>query len=402
MTGMEAGAGEAARWIIEQEDELVCQWLYGVLADCGSEAREILDALGPLRENGTDFLGQPRPEALNALRHVCRWALDSRFLPYIASVPYTCTFRGSPPGQAFFVMSSLDQQRLQQVLEPTVSRRDFEIALTTARFRAVWLAQAYSELRIVRPVLDAPVERDPPRHGRLRDGIVGRAFCEEIAERLMAGQALRRAAGEQTVPAIRAWVTATAAVLDRGLTNDDIGDGLRLVTQGLRFCDWTVPHPVALAGAYLTLGLDYLEKVEKQMPDHIEASGQGSQRAPVIINGNVGAFNSKVTNSSFAVAETIRGIEITVGALDRDGQSDTATALRDLIHAIQQDPALADHRAQLLDHVADVAEAAAEPDRPRALSRARLAMAAITGAAGASAQLAQALTTWHDTLGRLF
>ncbi|MGW4895040.1 hypothetical protein ACWEQL_22630 [Kitasatospora sp. NPDC004240] len=401
---MEAGVGEAARRIIEQEDQLVCQRLYGQLAGRGQEAQEVFDSLGPLRENGTDFLGRPRQAALDTLRRACRWALDGHGFPGPWGIFYSCTFQGSAAGPGVFAVPSLDHQRLRLVQARKVSRRDFETALTTARYRAQRLALLYSELTIVRPVLDLPAEQDPPRHGRLRDGIVGRALCAEIAERLTDGQALRRAAaaGHQVVPAIRTWASATAAVLDRGLTNDEVGGGLRLVTKGLAYCESrAVPHPVALAGAYLTLGLDYLEKVEKQMPDHIEASGQGTQRA-VTVHGNVGAINSTVTNSSLVVAETVRGIEVSVGALDRDGRHDTAAALRALTRAVQQDPSLADDRARLLDHVADVAEAAAEPDRPRALSRARLAMAAITGAAGTSTQLAQTLTTWQDTLGGLF
>ncbi|MEU6238554.1 hypothetical protein [Kitasatospora sp. NPDC047058] len=404
MAGMEAGAGETARRTIEQEDELVCRRLYGLLANRGQEAREVVGYLGPWRAKGTGFLGRPKPEALNALRRACRWALDGHDLPGAESISYTYTFRGSRPGTNLFAVSALDHQRLRWVEDGITSRREFETVLTTALHRAQWLAELYSGLTIVRPVVDVPEERDPPRHGRLGDGIVGRALCEEIAQQLTAGEALRRAAaaGEPVVPAIRAWVAATAGVLDRGLTNDAVGDGLRLLTQGLRSCGKrAVPHPVALAGAYLTLGLEYLGKVEKQMPDHIEASGQGPQRAPVTVYGNVGAINSEVTNSSFAVAETVREIGVTIGALDRAGQGDTAAALQELTRVIQQDAALAGElRARLLDHVADVAEAAAEPDRPRALSRARMAMAALTGAAGASTQLAQALAVWQETLGR--
>lgn len=209
-------------------------------------------------------------------------------------------------------------------------------------------------------------------------------------------------AGEHVVPAIRAWVAATAETLDHGLTNPDVGGGLRHLTAGLRFCEKrSVSRPAALAAAYLTLGLEYLEKVEKQMPDHIEASGQGPRPAPVTVHGNVGAINSTVDNSNLVVAATVSGIDVTLQALHRTGQHDTAAALDQLTRAVQQDPTLADdRRSELLDHLTEVAEAAADPDRPRVLSRARGAMAAITAAAATSTQLAQALTTWHDTLGR--
>ncbi|MFD0574492.1 hypothetical protein ACFQ0T_41265 [Kitasatospora gansuensis] len=233
MAGMEAGAREAARRVIEQNDELACRRSYEQLADLGREAREVVEYLGPWRENGTNLLGRPKPDALNALRRACRWALGSQSPLPNAGVTYT--YQGSPPEAWLFALSAVDQQRLRWVEDGVVtSRRYFDTALTTALQRAQWMAALYSGLTIVRPLIDVPEERDPPRHGRLRDGIVGRALCEEIAEQLTAGQALRSAAaaGEQVVPAIRAWVAATAAVLDRGLTNDEVGDRLRLVTGG--------------------------------------------------------------------------------------------------------------------------------------------------------------------------
>ncbi|MFE6747276.1 hypothetical protein ACFVGM_15580 [Kitasatospora purpeofusca] len=303
-----------------------------------------------------------------------------------------------------FQVSAIDHQRLQWAHNGITSRRDFDIALTTALHRAQWLAELYAGLSIERPVVAVPGELVPPRHGRLRDGIVGRALRDEIAEQLATGHALRGAAAadEHVVPAIRAWVAATVETLDHGLTNPDVGGGLRHLTAGLALCEKrSVSRPTALAGAYLTLGLEYLEKVEKQMPDHIEASGQGPRPAPVTVHGNVGAINSEVHHSNLVVAETVRGIDVTVQALQRAGRHDTAAALDELTRAVQQDPTLTDdRRPELLDHLADIAEAAADPDRPRALSRARGAMAAITGAAATSTQLAQALSTWHDTLGR--
>ncbi|MFD4909300.1 hypothetical protein [Kitasatospora purpeofusca] len=401
---MEPGAGEGARSVLWQEDELVCQRLYGLLANRAKEAREVVAALGTWRRNSTGFLGRPKPDALNALRRACRWALEGHGPPGAGGIAYTYTFGGSRSEAMHFQVSQVDHQRLQWVNNGITSRRDFDIALTTALHHAQWLAELYGGLSIERPVLAVPGELVPPRHGRLRDGIVGRALREEIAEQLATGHALRRAAaaGEHVVPAIRVWASATAETLDHGLTNPDVGGGLRQLTAGLALCEKrSVSRPTALAGAYLTLGLEYLEKVEKQMPDHIEASGQGPRPAPVTVHGNVGAINSEVYNSNLVVAKTVRGIDVTIQALQRAGQQDTAAALDQLTRTVQQDPALADHqRPELLDHLAEIAEAAADPDRPRALSRARGAMAALTRAAADSTQLALALTTWQDTLGR--
>ncbi|MFF2354723.1 hypothetical protein ACFVVL_33790 [Kitasatospora sp. NPDC058115] len=405
---MEAGAGDAARRFLRQEDELVRRRLYGLMAGRAQEAREVVDALRPLRRNATGFLGRPKPEAVNALRIACRWGVEGHVPPGADAIGYRYAFRGSAPGAPLFAPSAADRERLTRVSHGRLTREDFDRALTGALHRAQWLAELYSGLTVEQPVLDVPEALDPPRHGRLRDGIVGRALREEIAEQLAAGHALRRTAadGQPTapaiVPAIRAWAGATTAVLDHGLTNPRIGQGLRQLTDGLRYCRrQAVPHPVAVAGAHLTLGLEYLEKVDKQMPDHIEASGQGPQPAPVTVHGNVGAINSEVVNSQFAVAGAVRDIAVTIDALDRDGRRETASALRELTAAVQQDRSFAeDQRARLLDHVADVAEAADDPGRPRALTRARLAMAALTTAAAGSTQLAQALTTWHDTLNR--
>ncbi|MER5353104.1 hypothetical protein ABT093_22570 [Kitasatospora sp. NPDC002551] len=401
---MEVGAGAAARRVLREEDELVCRRLYGLLANRAQEAREVTAYLRPWRRDGIGLLGRPKPDAVNAVRRACRWALRDQMPPGYDAVVYRYTFDGSWSDGALFALSALDRQRFQAASAGIASRREFEAALNTALHRAQWIAELCSGLAVERPVLDIPAERNPPRHGLLRHGIVGRALCEEIAEQRAAGEALRHAAaaGHPVVPAIRAWVAATAGVLDRGLTDEDAGQGLRQLTDGLRHCvRRTVPHPPAAAGAYLTLGLEYLEKLEQRMPDHIEASGQGPQPAPVTVHGNVGAINSQVTGSSIVVAETVRGIEVSIGALDRDGRGDLATALQQLTAAVQLERAFAeDLRARLLDHVADVAEAAAEPDRPRALSRARLAMAALTGAAATSSQLAQTLTTWHDVFNR--
>ena len=85
------------------------------------------------------------------------------------------------------------------------------------------------------------------------------------------------------------------------------------------------------------------------------------------------------------------------------GEPGIAEAIRALSEAIQQAPEIAeDQRAELLNHVADVADGAAAPDEPRRLARARAAIAMITTAAGASTTLAQAVDTWHQAVGHLF
>ncbi|MFF5760895.1 hypothetical protein ACFY7A_36335 [Streptomyces longwoodensis] len=154
--------------------------------------------------------------------------------------------------------------------------------------------------------------------------------------------------------------------------------------------------------AYVAVALDYLAEVLERMPDYTEASGQGKRRDPVTVYGNVGAIGD-VHNSHIAVADTVISIGASINAVAARGEPDVAAALRDLTRAVQRAPELAeDRRAQLLDGVADVADAVVAPDEPRRLSRARNAMAAIASAAGASSQLAQAVETWHQVAGHLF
>jgi hypothetical protein len=161
-------------------------------------------------------------------------------------------------------------------------------------------------------------------------------------------------------------------------------------------------HPRIYA-AYVAIAVNYLAEVLELMPKYAEDSGQGKRRDPITINArNIGAIG-EVNNSHVSVADTVTSIGATIQAVADRGQTDAADAIRALAEAIEQDPELAeDLRAELLDNVADVADAAAAPEKPRALSRGRAAMAAITTAAGTSSQLAQAVSTWHGVLGQLF
>ncbi len=161
-------------------------------------------------------------------------------------------------------------------------------------------------------------------------------------------------------------------------------------------------HPRIYA-AYVAIAVNYLAEVQELMPKYAEDSGQGKRRDPITINASRIGVVGDVTNSNISVADTINSIGTSIQAVSDRGQTDAAAAIRALAEAIQQDPGLAENlRAQLLDHVADVADAAAAPEEPRRLNRARAAMAAITASAGASSQLAQAVSTWHGVLGQLF
>lgn len=173
-----------------------------------------------------------------------------------------------------------------------------------------------------------------------------------------------------------------------------VGDVYREIAVGI--------HP-RIHSVYVAIAVNYLAEVLELMPAYAEASGQGKRRDPVTVYGNVGAINSEVNNSNVSVADTVNNIGTTIKVIADRGHSNVAAAIRALAEAIQHDPDLAeDLRGQLLDNVADVADAVAAPDEPRKRSRARAAVTAITNAASASSQLAQAVSNWHDVLGKLF
>jgi hypothetical protein len=143
--------------------------------------------------------------------------------------------------------------------------------------------------------------------------------------------------------------------------------------------------------AYLAIAVTYLGEVLELMPAYAEASGQGPRRDPITIHGNVGAINSDVPGGTFIVGTTVTNAG--------PANADVTNAVRALTNAVQQAPELADRRAQLLDHLADISEAADTPHEPRKLSRAKAAMGVIIAAASTSTTLAQAVDTWRHVLG---
>ncbi|MCM1972102.1 hypothetical protein [Streptomyces sp. G1] len=148
---------------------------------------------------------------------------------------------------------------------------------------------------------------------------------------------------------------------------------------------------------YQAIALNYLTEVSFQMQEYTNRSGMGEPRPPVTINGNVGAVN---------IADTIQFIGSNVAAIMERGDDRSAAAIDALNAAIQQETALSEQqRAELLDSLADVSEAAANPDERRLRTRARLALTAIANAGtaiGATSPIAQAVTDWQHVYTSLF
>ncbi|MFJ8444024.1 hypothetical protein [Kitasatospora griseola] len=192
------------------------------------------------------------------------------------------------------------------------------------------------------------------------------------------------------------------SLLDGFLTTE-VARRFQRVTEGARnVADLSADATTAdirhrLHLAYLALSLNYLMEVSNQMPEYAERSGMGEPRPPVTINGNVGQVN---------IADTIRFIGANVAAIMARGDDRSAAAIDALTAAIQQEHALPEpQRADLLNGVADISDAAADPSDHRLRTRARNALAAITQAGavlGATSPIAQAITDWQHVYTNMF
>ncbi|MFE7635050.1 hypothetical protein ACFU7Z_13600 [Kitasatospora sp. NPDC057518] len=388
---------EEVQRIITAEEAHMRRRLEQMVRELGRDAEHSAQRLRPWVNRAATRRGKAVPEAVSALLESSAWLRRNAWLPSLKGWPsYKLDFRGDV-FEIFLDMdfsphfTEKDRWRLENDDGRFVQRNidiDYE--------QMVGIAEICQEARVVGNLLEVPEEAHPSRYGKLPDGVLARFISEDLAERIEAGRRLaeqlaRGASGEETV---RSWAEQTRVVLRR-LGRDAPLDGIVWRSELCEHPD--IADPVALGRLYLYFGLKYVEEVAMRIPEWDEASRRGQQAESITVYGPVGAIRSNVTNSSLTVAETITHIGATADALANAGQRDIAAAVRDLTQAIRQDSGLEEsRRADLLDHVADIADAAAQPDRPRVLSRARLAIAALTSAAGASTQLAQAVTTWHD------
>lgn len=266
--------------------------------------------------------------------------------------------------------------------------------------------------------------RHPPAFARLREDVAADSVAERLTSSIELGLELFEAAKSQPWPGSESGPRAYHQLREPlyAFLTGEIPSRYQEATRGFEEIE-LLPHAThygarrtsrlyreiaadihpRIYSGYVAIAVNYLAEVLDHMPEYAEASGQGMRRDPVTVYGNVGAINSEVHHSNLNVAETLVTIGTNMRVISERGQNDVATAFNALAEAIQSAPGLADElRTQLLDNLADVAEAATTPNEPRKLSRAKAAIAAITSAAGASAQLAQAISTWHSVLGMLF
>lgn len=156
-------------------------------------------------------------------------------------------------------------------------------------------------------------------------------------------------------------------------------------------------HP-QIRACYIAIAVNYLAEVYRLMPKYAQDSGQGTPRDQVTVFGNVGAINSTVSQSTVTAAGSAEGGNLTLNARD----AELADAVRALRAAIQREPTFSeDKRAQLLDNVADITDAA-DTHEPRKINRAKAAIDAITAAAGTSVHLLQAVDACRELIDKLF
>ena len=241
-----------------------------------------------------------------------------------------------------------------------------------------------------------------PDEAKLRDHMSAEAMTGQLDRFITQTTALRDAAlvGAWPGPFGADW-SLDGDLLD-GFVTKEIRDRFTRATAGFdsvarwNATDIAPDSHARIYLAYVAIALNYLTEVREHMDKYARDSGQkpGDQ---------IMVHVDKMSHSSVTVKSTIRDIITTLAPVADRGDTGLADAIKALTEAIRQDPDLAeDDRKQLLHHVEDIAEAAAEPGEERKRSRAKAALGAVTEAAKSAAQLAQTVNTWHDVLGKLF
>ncbi|MFB9928595.1 hypothetical protein ACFORO_43985 [Amycolatopsis halotolerans] len=239
-----------------------------------------------------------------------------------------------------------------------------------------------------------------PKEARFKEHVSGEAMEQDLREFLHDTAKLRERALTGSWPAeFDAGWRLDGGVL-AGFVTEEIRRRLAKGTEGFPWvAQWKTDQ---LEGgslarvylAYVTIALDYLTEVLGNMADYKRDSAPQS--------GHRIEIGGDVTHSNFILNSTVRDITTVLAPVA--GRDDRlAEAIEALSTAVREDPELPDdEREELLYHVKDIAEAAAEPGEKQKRGRAKLALSAMTEAAKTGAQLAQTVTAWHDVLSKMF
>ncbi|WP_370072874.1 hypothetical protein [Streptacidiphilus sp. MAP5-3] len=251
------------------------------------------------------------------------------------------------------------------------------------------------------PETPPPQPRHPPKDARFEEHVAPSAVDERLmAFTLEKAERLTRLCDPSARVRPSDW-TMGAGVLD-GFLTDEVGDRFSRVIEGSaeisRWPDGAVSHEVRrrLCLSYMALVLNYLTEVSQNMPEYTDRSGMGDK--PKVVNN----FHAA---ASVMIAEKIQNINSTISAVSLRGDDALATKIQALSRAIQEEPALSDEqRADLLDDVDEMADAAKDPESPRSAKRGRRALEAVRTAGaliGATSPVAVALADWEHVFANI-
>ncbi|MEU6663513.1 hypothetical protein [Streptomyces sp. NPDC046821] len=377
-----------------------------------TEARQLADALGPFLDGGcrsgkfrkrkaggqgSPSSGEfgplkagtrPSPEVADVIFRAMSWA-DARSRLFDGLHPEAARLMG---GAAKFLTDELHRLRGTSYAseppgEPVRPAGQWESFIQHLHQHLLATAAELTAL----PAFEPPPATHPPRAARLQEHLVTEALELSITEYVQQQAAALERAATGTFDVSRSTWNHGTELLKGFLTSEVLSRFQRATWGFATVSAWderTVRPDIRsqLHRAYMAFALNYFREVLENMTEYAKNSGEGGPRNQVTVHGDA------VVN----IAETLTYIGSTVAAVINRGDTEAAEAINALSAAIQSEPGLTGQRRnELLDNVADIADAVAEPETPRVRSRAKAALAAIGAASGASSQITQALTDWH-------
>lgn len=246
----------------------------------------------------------------------------------------------------------------------------------------------------------------PPRYARLHEGINESLYVQDLEREVELGRHYAQHLGQfldlfpsdriDLEPDIDRWIEECTQLLRGIKVPDNSLDAGRDPAKD--FQSWVpnwkacysnlIADKSSFAVSIISLGVNYLEEVQKNMPDYLE-SDQNPQYAITINGGTIYG----------PVAMKIEAINSTIAGVMEQGAADLGKALKALEEAILADTTNNEElRQDLLDNLEVLAEEAqAEPrDRKRGIIKSTLA--SLKNAALSGPEIAKALEAWGQVL----
>lgn len=391
----------AARQIIREQNQAApelarkaLEQLRPVVAARGRKAEELKATLAPWTGRALRFMGGTKPEARRALVDASQWVVTHWATP--AHMGFDVEI--ADDSKRITIGESFLHARWKIISDPELlkirefdNQEQFDSHVRKALdYLDIISKRCRQEFRVRTLVLHVPGQVHPPRHARVREGVLARLLAEDIAEQVVVGETLE-ASSTIGVLAVEDWASEAGSLLS-GLGG--VRGGLDELLSGLHSCrSPLVPDPGAVSRAYLSLGLHYLKEVQERMPDYAEASGQ-EPRVSMNISGNTiygGQFAAQIAN-----------IDSTIAGVVQQGSHEVADALKALEQAVLSQRGVdEEQRRDLLDNVGYLAEAAQTPSEQRNRGILRSALSALNIAATSGSDLRHALDSWAAVLNGL-